>query len=132
MIANTWRSLTNALRSPGFSAVKDSIAEASKVMFSDLRTFRAIFCRADLLTRLNLITSRKRENRSLVDLQEAFLPHRPISSLHARITGCLVIFKRCNNSALPPESPLSRLALSSPVISSFTLASEIARRPPVR
>ena len=70
------------------------------------------------------------ENLSFVFLHvEEERPHKPMMSLHANMTGCLVDSRRRNNSAFPPESPDSG-GESDPSISLRIRSSLTARNPP--
>ena len=73
------------------------------------------------------------EKRSLAVLQvDDVRPHSPISSLHARMTGCLVNESKFSNSALPPLSPFRDLDGSSspPDIIDVILSLDTALKPP--
>ncbi len=70
-------------------------------------------------------------SRAVLHVDEV-LPHNPISSLQAKITGCLVSASKFNSSALPPLSPFKAFesSKSSPETIDDILSAEISRRPP--
>ena len=103
--ARTCKSRTSARRSPWLVVARASMAASSKGMPSSRSTRRAMRRSASSLARTKLILRRWRVNRSLVLRHEEFRPHNPISSLQARITGCLVWSRSRSSSAFPPESP---------------------------
>ena len=131
----TWRSLTRARKSPGLLLTNSSKAPGSAVNPSSLITRNAIRLSASFDALSNLIVTKCLEKRSLAVLQDdEVLPHKPISSLQAKITGCRVFDNRFNNSALPPLSPFSALesSISSPETIDEILSAETSLRPPER
>ena len=104
-------------------------------MLSAFSTRLAMFRSASLLARSKLIVTSNRWNLSRVERQLDDLPHRPITSLQANMTGCLVSASNFNNSALPPVSPfnctLSELSRFT-FIASLILDSLTERNPPVK
>ena len=100
---------------------------------SSLITLKAILLSASFDALSKRIEIRCLENLSLAVLQvDEVLPQSPISSLQARITGCLVSANRFSNSALPPLSPFNAFesSISSPETIDEILSAEISRRPP--
>ena len=100
---------------------------------SSLITRKAILLRAsfDALSKRIGIMCLENLSRAVLQVDEV-LPQSPISSLHAKITGCLVSASRFSNSALPPLSPFNAFesSTSSPETIDEIRSAEISRKPP--